>query len=146
MKPRHAAALALVLLMGCGTELPIVAPELPEWEIMEPPQIAGRPEPTPDETAPLSKWVVVRTDNGDNYPTQNECELALERLREGARHYPPGFPELAKPIINLYDKSRCVSIDDPAYEIKLSHRRFQNSDTQARTRTVPALFRAFAFW
>ena len=114
MKPRHAVALALVLLMGCGTERPIVAPELPEWEIMQPPRIAGRPEPTPDETAPLSKWVVVRADNGHNYPTQSECELALQRLRERARNYPAGFPQIAKPFIKLTDESRCVSIDDPA--------------------------------
>jgi hypothetical protein len=112
MKPRHAAGLALVLLSGCGTGLPVVAPEPTEWEIMQPPQIEGLPYPTPDETAPLSKWVVAGADT-HSYPTQNECELGLERLRESARHYPAGFPQIAKPIINLYDKSRCVSIDDP---------------------------------
>ena len=115
MKPRHATALALMLLAGCGTGPPVIAPELPEWEIMQPPQIEGRPNPTPDETAPLSKWVVAPADT-HNYPTQNECEQALESLRERARDYPAGFPQLAKlsaQLSNLYDKSRCVSIDDP---------------------------------
>jgi hypothetical protein len=115
MNSRHAAALALVLLTGCGTGLPVMAPELPEWKIMQPPQIEGRPDPTPDETAPLSKWVVAPADT-HNYPTQNRCEQALESLRERARHYPARFPQLAKLSAqrsNLYDKSRCVSIDDP---------------------------------
>jgi hypothetical protein len=113
MKSRRAAALALMLLAGCGTGLPVVSTELPEWQIMQPPQIEGRPYPTPDETAPLSKWVVADT---HNYPTQNECELALERMRERARNYPAGFPQIAKQakwFINLCDKSRCISIDDP---------------------------------
>jgi hypothetical protein len=79
---------------------------------MQPPQIEGRPYPTPDETAPLSKWIVAPADTR-NYPTQNECEQSLESLRERARHYPAGFPQLAKARSNRYEKSRCVSIDDP---------------------------------
>ena len=115
MKPHHAAALALMLLTGCGTDLPVIAPEPPQWEIMQPPQIEGRPYPTPDEAAPLSKWVVAPAD-AHNYATQNECEQALKSLRERARHYPARFPQLAKvsaQFSNLYDKARCVSIDDP---------------------------------
>jgi hypothetical protein len=116
MKPRHAAALALVLLIGCGTGPPVMAPELPEWKIMQPPQIEGRPYPTPDETAPLSKWVVAPADT-HNYPTQNECEQRLKSLRAGARPAScassPVFSNLCEQVSNLYDKSRCVSIDDP---------------------------------
>ena len=115
MKPRHAAALALMLLTGCGTGLPVIAPELPEWEIMQPPQIEGRPYPTPDETAPLSKWVVARGE-AHNYPTQSGCELRLKSLREGARACPTTalpFSKVCERFSNLYDKSRCVSIDDP---------------------------------
>jgi hypothetical protein len=110
MKPRYAAALALMLLTGCSAGLPVVAPEPTEWQIMQPPQIEGRPYPTPDETAPLSKWIVA---DAHHYPTQNECELALERMRERVRNYPTGLAQIAKPIINLYDESRCVSMDDP---------------------------------
>jgi hypothetical protein len=116
MKVRHAAALALVLLIGCGTEPPVMAPELPEWEIMLPPQIEGRPGPTPDETAPLSKWVVDPADR-HNYPTQNECEQKLKILRDRASACPPSPPTFSKvceQLSNLYGKSRCVSIDDPA--------------------------------
>jgi len=114
MKPHRAATLALMLLLtGCAADMPVASPELPEWKIMQPPQIEGRPYPTPDETAPLSKWIVAPADT-HNYPAQNECELALERLRERARHYPvPQFAERAKQFSNLYDHSRCVSIDDP---------------------------------
>ena len=115
MKPRHAAASALVLLTGCGTGLPVIAPELPEWEIMQPPQIEGRPYPTPDETAPLSKWVVAAADT-HNYPTQNECEQSLKSLRERARACPtssPQFSKVCERFSNLRDESRCVSIDDP---------------------------------
>ena len=113
MKPRHAAALALMLLNGCGTGMPIIAPDLPEWEIMQPPQIAGRPYPTPDGTAPLSKWAPADT---HHYPAQNECEHALKSMREGARACPtnpPSFSKVCERYSNLYDKSRCVSIDDP---------------------------------
>ncbi len=114
MKARRAAALALVLLIGCGTELPVVAPELPEWEIMQPPQIEGRPYATLDETAPLSKWIAPA--DGHNYPTQNECEQKLKILRERAKACPPSPPTFSKvceQVSNLYDKSRCVSMDDP---------------------------------
>jgi hypothetical protein len=115
MNPRHATAIALVLLTRCGTELPVAAPELAEWKIMQPPQIEGRPYPAPDETAPLSKWIVADT---HNYPTQNECEQSLESSRERARHYPAGLAQIAKRRINLYDKSRCISIDDPNLKSK----------------------------
>jgi hypothetical protein len=77
------------------------------WEIMQPPQIEGQPYPTVDETAPLSKWVVAPPDI-DVYPTQDQCERILENWREGSRR--EGFPQVS----NLDDKSRCISITDPA--------------------------------
>lgn len=113
MKLLHAGALSLLLLTGCGTEPPVTPPELPQWEIMHPPEIGSRPYTTPDETAPLSKWVA--TDQ-HTYPTQNECEQALESSRERARHYDARFPQLAKlsaQMSKLADAERCVSIDDP---------------------------------
>jgi len=76
---------------------------------MQPPQIEGRPDPTPDETAPLSKWVVAPADI-DIYPTQDECERILQGWREASRR--EGFPQYS----NLQGKSRCVSINDPALE------------------------------
>jgi hypothetical protein len=120
MKLRHAAALALVVLTGCSTGLPVIAPDPPEWEIMQPPQIEGRPYPTPDETAPLSKWVVAPAD-AHNYPTQYECEHGLKSLRERAHPAScassPRFSKLCEQFSSLYDKARCVSISEP--QIKL---------------------------
>ena len=111
MKPRHAAALALMLLTGCATGPPVIAPEMPAWEIMQPPQIEGRPYPAPDETAPLSKWIPA---NQHTYPTQNECEQALAGLRESLRKWAGRVPQsLYEQDSKLNDKRRCVSIDDP---------------------------------
>jgi hypothetical protein len=115
MKPRHAAAIALMLLTGCATGPPVIVSDLPEWEIMQPPQIEGQPSSTPDETAPLSKWVVAAGDT-HNYPTQNECKKKLKSLRASARACPtssPPFSKVCERFANLRDKSRCVSIDDP---------------------------------
>ena len=115
MKLRHAAMIALLLLTGCATGPPVISPEMPEWEIMQPPLIEDRPYPTADETAPLSKWIVAPADS-HNYPTQNECELSLKRLRERARACPtssPPFSKVCERYTSLYDESRCVSIDDP---------------------------------
>jgi hypothetical protein len=109
MKPRHAVALALIA--GCGTEPPVVAPELLEWEIMQPPQIEGRPYPTPDETAPLSKWIPA---DRHTYPTQTECEQALASLRERLQKWAGRVPQfLYEQGSKLNDQRRCVSIDDP---------------------------------
>ena len=115
MSLHRAAALALMLLAGCGTGLPVTAPEPTAWEIIQPPWTEGRPYPTVvDETAPLSKWV---TTDRHTYPTQNECEQALaslrERLREGARN--ARVPQsLQEQFSKIDEKQRCVSIDDPA--------------------------------
>jgi|SRR5579862_1898872 len=114
MKLRHAAAIALMLLTGCATGPPVIAPELPEWEIVQPPQIEGRPYPTPDKTAPLSKWVVA---NQHTYPTQNECEQALAGLRESLRKWAGRVPQyLYEQDSKLNDQRRCVSIDDPNFK------------------------------
>src|SRR5215472_2705891 len=111
MKLRHAAAIALVLLTGCSTGQPVVAAEPTAWKIMQPPWIEGRPYPTRlDETAPLSEWIA---SDRRNYPTQNECEQALERLGEELRRTAVGLPKTFKPLPNPYDKARCVSTDDP---------------------------------
>lgn len=127
MKPRDAVALALILLTGCGTGPPIIAPDLPEWEIIQPPQIEARPYPTLDENAPLSKWVVADT---HHYPAQNECEQRLKSLRERARACPtspPSFSKVCEQFSNLRDKSRCVSIDDPNLNAEEINRRMQSA-------------------
>lgn len=109
MTPRYAAALAIILLAGCGAELPVTAPEPTQWKIMQPPWIGGRPYPTIDETAPLSKWIAM---DPHTYPTQNECEQRLESLREEAnRARVPQF--LKEQFSKIDEQRRCVSIDDP---------------------------------
>jgi hypothetical protein len=106
MNLRYRAALALMLLTGCGTGLSYRPPQSTGWQIMQPPQIEGQPYPTPDEAAPLSKWVVAPADI-DVYPSQNECEQILENWRVASRR--EGFPQFS----SLHRMSRCVSIDDP---------------------------------
>jgi hypothetical protein len=60
MKPRHAAALALV-----------------GWYLMAPP-LEG---PNVDPFAPLSKWVVIKA-----YATPTACSDAQNQMREAASH------------------------------------------------------------
>jgi hypothetical protein len=102
-----------MLLTGCATGQPVVAPEPTAWKIVEPPRVEGRAYSAPDETAPLSKWTAANT---LSYPTQNECEQALEKSREEARQ---AGADLLKALKTLklppssYEKARCVSIDDP---------------------------------
>jgi hypothetical protein len=103
MKPRHAAALAL--LAACAGPS-VKTAQSTGWKIMQPPQIEGKPWGTLDETAPLSKLVVAPADI-DVYPSQNECEQILENWLEGVRR--EGFPQAAK----VDEMSRCVSINDP---------------------------------
>jgi hypothetical protein len=106
-KIRHTAALALVpFLAACGAGLSVKRPQSSGWEIMQPPQIPGKPWGTLDETAPLSKWVVAPADI-DVYPSQNECEQILENWEEGVRR--EGFPQAVK----VDEMSRCVPINDP---------------------------------
>jgi hypothetical protein len=104
MKARHAAALALALLAACAGPS-VKTAQSSGWRIMRPPQIAGQPFGTLDETAPLSKWAVAPADI-DVYPSQSECEQIIENWREGSRR--EGFPQAAK----IDEMSRCVSIDD----------------------------------
>ena len=105
MKPRHAAALALGLLAACAGPS-VKTAQSTGWQIMRPPQIAGKPFGTLDETAPPSKWVVAPADI-DVYPSQNECEQIIENWEEGSRR--EGFPQAAK----VDEMLRCVSINDP---------------------------------
>jgi hypothetical protein len=105
MKPRHVAALALPMLAACAGPS-VQTAQSTGWRIMQPPQIAGKPFGTLDETAPLSKWVVAPADI-DVYPSQNECEQILANWEEGVRR--EGFPQAVK----VDEMSRCVSTNDP---------------------------------
>src|SRR5579863_8504915 len=102
MKLRHTAALALAVLPACTAGM-VRPPRSTGWEILQPPQLEGRPEGYVDENASLSKWVVAPWEV-DSYPTQDQCERILENSQNGSRR--EGFPQFFGPII----KSRCVSI------------------------------------
>jgi len=106
MKPRHAAALALVVLAACA-EPSVKTTQSTGWQIMRPPQMAGKPSGTFDESAPLSKWVGPPA-GIDAYPSQKECEQMIENWREGSVR--EDFPQAAK----IDEMLRCVSINDPA--------------------------------
>jgi len=125
VKPCHAAALALALLASCAGSS-VKTAQSTGWQIMHPPQIAGKPSATLDETAPLSKWVGAPA-GVDPYPSQKACEQVIESWREGPPpsslgFSPPGedfhnapdevqraFKEAAKNV----EMFRCISINDP---------------------------------
>jgi hypothetical protein len=109
MKPRHAAALALVV----------------GWLLMEPPYRTlpawpGAPPGTnivkPDMTAPFSQWTVIKT-----FPTEKVCheqapaivdDLVAGRPRPPWTRSKEPFFEINRAIGNLEEVSRCVAVDD----------------------------------
>jgi hypothetical protein len=66
MKPRHAAALALV-----------------GWYLMVPPR---QSDGWPDLAAPVSEWTAL----GDGFADIESCEAFLSRVRESVLKLPPG--------------------------------------------------------
>jgi hypothetical protein len=110
MNPRHAAALALTLLAACaGPSVKTV--QSTGWQIMQPPQSAGKSSGILDETAPLSKWVGA-PGSIDLYPSQKECEQMIENWRESSLR--ANFQQGVKND----DMLRCVSSDDPRLKEK----------------------------
>jgi hypothetical protein len=91
MKPRHAAALALV-----------------GWYILMPPP-ASLYNQTADLHAPLSKWVPVK-----KYPSARTCSEGLGDLRYLAQHPRP----MAFANKNLA-YGRCIASDDPRLNPRL---------------------------
>lgn len=89
MKPRHAAAIALV-----------------GWYLMMPP--TGRDYPMGNLDAPLSQWLKRPT----TYRDKDECEHVLDRHRRltNARN-----KQIA---VNFYKLARCISADDPRLKEK----------------------------
>jgi hypothetical protein len=83
MKPRHAAALALV-----------------GWYLMAPP-LDG---PNVDPFAPLSKWVVIKA-----YATPTACSDAQNQMREAASHSNLQNRAVSEGVVLL----QYISTDDP---------------------------------
>jgi hypothetical protein len=112
MKPRHAAALALV-----------------GWYLMTPPNTGYDPPRSRDDGAPLSKWFFYNELRNDihnrndrtqamKFKTAEECEVKKE---EKWPSHPPPIPSTVggdmKRRVNRWReagaKSRCVASDDP---------------------------------
>jgi hypothetical protein len=96
MRPRHAAALALV-----------------GFYLMVPPQICSSGYGTVNVNAnePLSKWTIWHA-----FDTATECESQLETLKEAAFQRAQtgrsqGF--LQKLLDNQYFHGQCIATDDP---------------------------------
>jgi hypothetical protein len=120
MNLRHAAALALGLAACAGPS--VKTAQSTGWQIMHPPQIAGKPSGTFDETAPLSKWVGAPA-GIDPYPSQKECEQMIENWREGStredfHNAPEDVQRASKEAAKFDEMLRCVSINDPRLKEK----------------------------
>jgi hypothetical protein len=101
MKPRHAAALALV-----------------GWYLMMPPQDLRVPGDEIEETAPLSRWIMA-----GSYDSADECAAVQSKLLSGMspsetakvkadlkKHGKEWSGELYKKRVYA---SQCISTDDP---------------------------------
>ena len=89
MKPRHAAALALV-----------------GWYLMMPP--TGRDYPMGNVDAPLTQWMKRPT----TYRDKDECEHVLDRHRRLTNS------KNKQIAVNFYKQAQCVSADDPRLKEK----------------------------
>lgn len=92
MKPRHAAALALV-----------------GWYLMVPPLTPGGGPHDILLHAPLSKWIV-----GEGYDTKAECESDLrESIKNMDRDANASADGLGAVMVVEYAHGRCMAPDDP---------------------------------
>jgi hypothetical protein len=85
MKVGDAAALALV-----------------GWYLMLPPMRGGRP----DESAPLSQWVII-----ESFNTAKECNMLLQADAESRTHFTP----LGEPLLKA-SAAKCVATDGPRFK------------------------------
>ena len=88
MKPRHAAALALV-----------------GWYLISPPLYGTHAEKV-DPKAPFSKWVIV-----GKYDTIQDCESDLDAMKSNETL--PSDPINKRTEIILFENTQCIASDDP---------------------------------
>jgi hypothetical protein len=101
MKPRHAAALALVVLAGCGR---ISATHPTGWQMMLPPS-SGDSAKTLNPNAPLSSW---RPFAQGPYPSDEFCEHAIrDELEADRREASPAASHFG------FEMAQCIATDDP---------------------------------
>jgi hypothetical protein len=108
MKPRHVAALALVMTVAlltvssCSSSTP-EQKSYAHWHMISPPTT-----PSIDPTAPLSRWQRTRGYISRNfYESKEDCETALDQLREFVRREGDAAAYPDAPY------AQCVSADDP---------------------------------
>jgi hypothetical protein len=110
MKPHHAAALALVMLIGCASGS---STEPTGWLMVAPPQTGNFVHPKVDANAPLSSWSRPLGSNLFVFPSKEYCEQSLDYLhRQNQRE---GSPPAADSGLAM---AQCVSIDDPRLKPK----------------------------
>lgn len=108
MKPRHAAALALVF-----------------WYLMMPPLVrvgldprdSSRDSVAPDSDAPLSKWFWSGSfDSVDACQRSQEKEIAKTQRRNSLSPFPPA--EIGRNVEVAFWEARCIASDDPRLKEK----------------------------
>jgi hypothetical protein len=103
MKPRCAAALALLILAGCGTGMSSVHGT--GWQMMLPPGGGDSAHTTLNPNAPLSSW---RPFAQGPYPSKEFCQSAIKAEVEADRR--EGWPSASH---FGFQMAQCVSADDP---------------------------------
>ena len=108
MKPRHAAALALVVLVGCGTGMSATHPT--GWQMMLPPSSGDSAHKTLNPNAPLSSW---RPFAQGPYPSDELCELAIGvELEADRREASPTASHFG------FEMAQCIATYDPRLKDK----------------------------
>ena len=110
MKPRDAAALVLVMLIGCASGS---SSEPTGWLMVAPPHTGDTAHPKVDANAPLSSWSRPLGSNLFVFPGKEDCEQSLDYLRR--QNQREGFPPAADPGLAM---AQCVSTDDPRLKPK----------------------------
>jgi hypothetical protein len=72
------------------------------WYLMLPPMRGGQP----DETAPLSQWVII-----ESFNTAKECNMLLQADAESRTHFTPANEPLLKA-----SAAECVTADDRRFK------------------------------
>jgi hypothetical protein len=100
MKPRHAAALALI-----------------GWYLMTPPALTGAstlgaPVYT-DVDAPISKWNIV-----ESFDSARACQDSIKKQLASIQKHPEGCDTVGGQVCRGYTMAKCIATDDPRLKEK----------------------------
>jgi hypothetical protein len=108
MNLRHVAALALVVLAGCGTGMSSLHGA--GWQMMLLPSSGDSAHTTLNPNAPLSSW---RPFPQGPYPSNEFCQRAIRTEVEADRR--EGWPSAS----NFgFQMAQCMATDDPRLKVK----------------------------